>query len=57
VIRLWHERKEYLGGKPYHAETYDIAVTGDHVIMLAQVTAERTGQVIRFRAANGLSGR
>jgi hypothetical protein len=56
LIRLWDEQKEYLGGKPHHAETYAVAVIEDHVIMLAEVTAERAGQVIKFRRQR-LSGR
>jgi hypothetical protein len=56
LIRLRDEQKDYLGGKPHHAETYNVAVIEDHVIMLAEVTAERAGQVIKFRRQR-LSGR
>jgi hypothetical protein len=56
LIRLRDEQKDYLGGKLYPAETSNVTVIEDHVIMLAEVTAERAGQVIKFRRQR-LSGR
>ncbi|MCA1831837.1 MAG: nuclear transport factor 2 family protein [Actinomycetota bacterium] len=52
MISLWDRQKEFLGGKPYHAEPYDMAVTDKHVIMLAEVTCERDGERFIFRTAN-----
>jgi len=52
VISLWDRQKEFLEGKPYHAEPYDFAVTDEHVIMLANVTCERDGERFIYQTAN-----
>lgn len=52
MIDLWDKQKEVTGGRPYHASPFDLAVTDDHVIILANVTAEWDDKPYTFRTAN-----
>lgn len=52
AIARWQRQIDLLGGVPYKAEEYDVAVTDDHVIQLANVTVELKGQTFTYSTAN-----
>lgn len=48
AMARWQRQIDLLGGVPYKAEEYDVAVTDDHVIQLANVTAEFEGKTFTY---------
>jgi ketosteroid isomerase-like protein len=52
AMARWQRQIDLLGGIPYKAEEYDVAVTDDHVIQLANVTAEVGGKTFTYSTCN-----
>jgi hypothetical protein len=52
AMARWQRQIDLLGGVPYKAEEYDVAVTDDHVIQLANVTAEFEGKTFTYNTVN-----
>lgn len=52
AMARWQRQVDLLGGIPYKAEEYDVAVTDDHVIQLANVTAEVGGKTFTYSTCN-----
>lgn len=52
VLDLWNRQKQLLGGRMYRVRTYDMAASDEHVIMLAEVTAQRDDVIYTYRTAN-----
>lgn len=51
VRGLWKRQGQFLVSM-YRVKTYDMAVTDQHIIMLAEVTAQRKDMTYQYRTAN-----
>ena len=52
AMARWQRQLDLLGGVPYKAEEYDVAVTDNHVIQLANVTAEVESKTFTYSTVN-----
>lgn len=52
VLALWDRQKQYMGGQPYRVKQLATVAAGDLVVLLTEVTAERSGRSMTFQGAN-----
>lgn len=52
VLALWDRQKQYMGGQPYRVKQLATVAGGNYVVLLTEVTAQRSGRSMTFQGAN-----